>query len=418
MSRSRDVAQILGKTDAVNEDNHALLNTSSGVDSAEVVTLITAHSSNLDSADMQTISEQVSRNKNLLINGSMNVAQRTSSATGVGGSTGGTYNAQDRWNFFAYGSPAARWTQSVSTDVPASSTFTTSLKLDCTTASGTVGAAHRQQLMQVIEAQDLQHLRYGSAAAKKVTLSFWVKSSVTGKNYCWIYHHDGTRFTYKSYTVNSADTWEHKTLTFTGDTASAITNDNGGGLNIIWMLYAGTDYTGATDGVEDTWAAWNSGNYDQFNGQVNNASSTDNNWYLTGAQLQVGDTATAFEHEDYVITLNKCLRYFYKLRKTNAWGEFVTIRTYSSDDGTGIIYFPQPMRAQPTLTIDKTVNSTNFAYSLNSIAVAASDVNVTQVGIACASSSASAFVTGGGATIQSNGASGAIDVSFDFSAEL
>lgn len=255
--------------------------------------------------------DNVTGRKNLIINGAMQVSQRGTSATGIGGSNSGTYNAQDRWNFFAYGSPAARWTQSVSTDVPASSTHTTSLKLDCTTASGTVGSDDRQQLMQVIEAQNLQHLRYGSSTAKKVTLSFWVKSSITGKNYCWIYRHDGTAsFTYKSYTVNSANTWEHKKITFTGDTASAITNDNGAGINIIWMLYAGTDYTSATDGVEDTWATWNSGNYDQFNGQVNNASSTSNNWYITGTQLEVGDSASDFEHRSFGEELALCQRFF------------------------------------------------------------------------------------------------------------
>ena len=309
---------------------------------------------------IQDIGNQVVPNfgrRNMIINGDMAIAQRGTSATGIGGSNSGTYNAQDRWNFFAYGSPAARWTQSVSTDVPASSTHTTSLKLDCTTASGTVGADDRQQLMQVIEAQNLQHLRWGSSAAKKVTLSFWVKSSVTGKNYCWIYHNDGTRFSYKSYTVNSANTWEHKKVTFTGDTASAITNDNGAGINIIWMLYIGSDYTSATDGVEDTWQSWSAGNYDQFNGQVNNASSTSNNWYLTGTQLELGDTATEFEHRSFAEELEHCQRYYYRIvgddvdggrysthyRKRSASGYF-----YTDTAVIGKFNFPVAMRAAPT----------------------------------------------------------------------
>ena len=306
--------------------------------------------------------DQVLTNRNLIINGAMNLAQRSTSASGIGGTNSGTYNAQDRWNFFAYGSPAARWTQSVSTDVPASSTFTTSLKLDCTTASGTVGAAHRQQLMQVIEAQDLQHLRYGSSAAKKITVSFWVKSSVTGKNYCWVYHNDGGRFTYKSYTVNSADTWEHKALTFTGDTASAITNDSGAGLNIIWMLYVGTDYSGATDGVEDTWQSWSAGNYDQFHGQVNNASSTSNNWYLTGTQVEVGDSDTPFEHEHHSVTLAKCQRYYQ---------EYVSYKLYfngtnepSSEVGNSRL-LPVVMRAVPAVGNKTSTHGSVGAYSAN-----------------------------------------------------
>tara|TARA_B100000085_G_scaffold234020_1_gene221698 strand:+ start:1318 stop:2445 length:1128 start_codon:yes stop_codon:yes gene_type:complete len=297
--------------------------------------------------------------RNLIINGGMSIAQRTSSATGIGSSNSGTYNAQDRWNFFAYGSPAARWTQSVSTDVPASSTHTTSLKLDCTTASGTVGAGHRQQIMQVIEAQNLQHLRWGSSVAKKVTLSFWVKSSVTGKNYCWIYHNDGTRFSYKSYTVNSANTWEHKTVTFTGDTAAAITNDNGAGINIIWMLYLGSDYTSATDGVEDTWQSWSAGNYDQFNGQVNNASSTSNEWYLTGVQLELGETASDFEHRSFAEELRDCQRYYF-----HTYRQGIAIGSTGSDNGAAmdrvgtavtnhhnwIVQYAVPMRATPNIT--------------------------------------------------------------------
>ena len=281
--------------------------------------------------------------ESLIINGDMAVSQRATSVTGVGSSNG--YFVQDRWNFFNIGAGAARWTQSVSADVPASSTFTSSLKLDCTTASGTVGADDRQQLMQIIEAQDLQHLKYGSSDAKQLTVSFWVKSSVTGKNYCWLYHYDGTRFSYKSYTIDTADTWQYVTLTFSGDTVSAITDDNGQGLAVIWMLYAGADYTGATDGVEDTWASWASGNYDQFNGQVNNASSTSNNWYLTGVKVEVGSSATPYRHESYGENLAKCQRYYYQGEASSGYYN----ATYGTSAGFVMIDYPCEMRARPTL---------------------------------------------------------------------
>ena len=302
--------------------------------------------------------------ENIIINGDMSVHQRASSVTGVGASAG--YNVQDRWNFYTIGSAAARWTQSTSTDVPASSDFTSSLKLDCTTESGSIGADDRQQVMQVIEAQNLQHLKYGSSDAKKLTVSFWVKSSVTGKNYCWLYHHDGTRFSYKSYTVDTADTWEYKTITFSGDTASAITDDNGAGLNIIWMLYAGADYTGATDGVEDTWAAWNSSNYDQFNGQVNNASSTDNNWYLTGVKLEVGTTATPFQHEDYGTTLAKCQRYYQKFSSGGAGTATSTNQTASAQSG---VTFMTEMRDSPNITFGSLGGNTANTSTVGAISI-------------------------------------------------
>ena len=315
--------------------------------------------------------DTVEGNPSLIINGDMSMAQRASSVTGVGSSSG--YFVQDRWSFFNLGSAAARWTQSVSTDVPASSTFTSSLKLDCTTASGTVGADDRQQIMQIIEAQDLQHLKYGSADAKQLTVSFWVKSSVTGKNYCWLYHYDGTRFSYKSYTINSADTWEYKTLTFSGDTVSAITDDNGQGLGLIWMLYAGADYTGATDGVEDTWAAWSSANYDQFNGQVNNASSTSNNWYLTGVKLEVGSTASPFQHESFADNLLKCQRFYTKSYDeddapgTSTQSGAIYHRNVGSSHSNRAVsvQFPVEMRHNPTITL----------YSLNGTSGNVSDCN-------------------------------------------
>ena len=298
--------------------------------------------------------DTVEGNPSLIINGDMNVSQRNTSVTGVGATNG--YYVQDRWYTFNIGAGAARWTQSVSTDVPASSDFTSSLKLDCTTASGTVGADDRQQIMQIIEAQDLQHLKYGSSDAKELTLSFWVKSSVTGKNYCWLYHYDGTRFSYKSYTVNAADTWEYKTITFSGDTVSAIADDSGAGLAVIWMLYVGSDYSSATDGVEDTWASWSSGNYDQFNGQVNNASSTDNNWYLTGVKLEVGSVATPHLHESYADNLRKCQRYYQSVDYYYDLGS----------TGSGTFYytpfmFPVPMRANPSMTASSWGSNTGNA---------------------------------------------------------
>jgi hypothetical protein len=338
-------------------------------------------------ADAGTLSGE-----SLIINGAMNVHQRASSVTGVGAST--DYSVQDRWKFFTIGAAAARWTQSTSTDVPASSDFTSSLKLDCTTASGSVGDDDRQQLMQIIEAQDLQHLKYGSSDAKKLTLSFWVKSSVTGKNYCWLYHNDGTRFTYKSYTVNAADTWEYKTITFSGDTASAITDDNGAGLNIIWMLYAGADYTGATDGVEDTWAAWSSGNYDQFNGQVNNASSTDNNWYLTGVKLEVGETATSFQHESYAENLAKCQRYYHKVIGTETYQRF-GMGMIGSGNARIQYQFPVEMRARPT--VDDTGTAGNYGvYNYSSVKTATS--TFTQNTAGSGKSSANLYMSASGLT--------------------
>tara|TARA_R100000005_G_C4980205_1_gene190177 strand:+ start:24 stop:1121 length:1098 start_codon:yes stop_codon:yes gene_type:complete len=347
-------------------------------------------------------------NKNMIINGAMQVAQRGTSSTSTG------YATVDRFRTTTAATDELAFTQSQSTTVPSGKGFANSYKIEVTTAESALAADEHFRIQTKIEAQNLQRLAYGTSSAKSLTLSFWVRSSLTGKYSVLFYQDDATRSNTPSFTISTADTWEYKTITINGDTGGTINNDNGAGINITWVLAAGTDYAGTPHTGWGDYAAT-----DDFahSDQVNFAAQT-GTFFLTGVQLEVGETATPFEHKTYVDDLKDCLRYFYRLKKTNAYGEFCTIRTYSSDDGTGIIYFPQPMRVQPTLTIDKTVNSTNFAYSLNSIAVAASDVNVTQVGIAAASSSGSAFVTGGGATIQSNGAGGAIEISFDFASEL
>jgi len=344
--------------------------------------------------------------RNLIINGDMAVAQR---ATSYAVTTDGAYGSLDRFAF--YNSNDGAFTVSQDTTVPSGEGFLKSMKFDCTTADSSIAAGQYATCFQNIEGLNHSVLGYGAAGAKTITISFWAKSNLTGP-FCYSIRNSAVdRSFVKEFSLATANTWERISFSIAGDTTGTWLTTTGIGARHMIALSMGSTFHGTNN-------TWQAGNKTATSNQVNFLSSTDNELYVTGWQVEIGSTASPYEHRTYVDTLNNCFRYFYRLRKTNAYGEFCTIRTYSGDDGTGIIYFPQPMRVQPTLTIDKTVNSTNFAYSLNSISIAASDVNVTQVGIAAASSSGTAFTTGGGATIQSNGASGAIDVSFDFSSEL
>ena len=142
------------------------------------------------------------------IHGAMQVAQR-----GTVANAGNEYAGPDRY-LFAKNDGA--FTISQSTDVPSGQGFSNSWKADCTSVSGTSGANY-VILQQKLEGQDLQHLKKGSSNAESVTLQFWIKTSVTGTYIAELFDSDNTRQISKSYTVSSANTWEHKTITFPGD---------------------------------------------------------------------------------------------------------------------------------------------------------------------------------------------------------
>ena len=159
--------------------------------------------------------------RNIIINGNMSIAQRATSTASI---TGSGYYTVDRFRLGAVS--AGTWTMSQDTDVPTGQGFSSSTKLDCTTANGSLSASSLLYFEQLIEGQNLQYLKKGTSSAESTTLSFWVKSNKTGTYICEIFDNDNTRTISKSYTISSADTWEKKTLTFAGDTTGTLGNDN------------------------------------------------------------------------------------------------------------------------------------------------------------------------------------------------
>jgi hypothetical protein len=237
-------------------------------------------------------------NRNFIINGAMNVAQRGSVTNANGEYT------LDRYRINNTNLDELEVTVSQDTDTP--SGFSNSMKVDVTTAESAIASDERCSIEQRIEAQNLQHLLYGSSDAKTCTLSFFVKSSVAGKYGINIRHHDASVNKGLDYTINSADTWERKEISFTGYTSTAIADDNGIGLWIRWMLIVGTDHQNT--GVENAWNG-NTSYYTTTGMQSTWGTSTDHNFYLTGVQLEIGQNATEFEHEPVERTLEKCQRY-------------------------------------------------------------------------------------------------------------
>ena len=286
--------------------------------------------------------------RNLIINGAMNVAQRGTSETGV--TTTGVF-VLDRFGLNV--ADTAEYTISQSTTTPDG--FANSMKWDNTTANASPSSGQYALFTQKIEGQNLQHLKYGTASAESMTISFWVRSNKTGTYILELLQPDASnRHINKSYTISSADTWEYKTITFPGDTSGVINNDNGDGLQVTWWLGAGSGFTSGT--LQTSWGALD--NTARAVGNVNLSDSDSNEWYITGVQLEVGETATPFEHEDYGTTLAKCLRYYNRLGLF-----FARVRNESassqSPDFVTTITFPS-MRDAPTIS---TYTDANYSSS-------------------------------------------------------
>jgi len=275
--------------------------------------------------------------RNLIINGAMRVAQRgTSSTSGTG------YNTVDRVNIVIGNTDELSLTQAQVSDAPDG--FANSYKLTTSTAETALAADERVAVDFVLEAQNLQQLKYGTASAESVTLSFWVKSSVTGNYAFWLYQDDATRGYATTYTVNSANTWEQKIITVPGDTSGVINDDNGRGMTLRFHVAAGSSYVG---GTQNSWLAYASNT--EAAGQVADIATTLNaTWQVTGVQLELGSTATPFEHRSYGDELIKCQRYFEKMAPFMGTG----IADFTASGGTGWqhIHFAVQKRAAPTVT--------------------------------------------------------------------
>ena len=245
-----------------------------------------------------------SDNRNVVINGAMQVTQRSAVGTAVTGITATSYNTADRWQTAL--TSLGTWSQTTIADAPTGSGFRNSLKMACTTADASPAAGDVLVIQQKLEGQNVQAFCKGTASAKPFTVSFWVKSFQTGTFIAEIEDLDNTRSVSKSYTVDVSNTWEYKTITFPADTTGAFDNDANASMNVNWFLGAGSSYTSGT--LATTWGSTVTAN--RAVGQTNVASSTSNTWQITGVQVEVGSGATPFEFEDYGITLAKSKRYY------------------------------------------------------------------------------------------------------------
>jgi hypothetical protein len=321
------------------------------------------------------IGEQALSNRNVIINGAMQVAQRGTSTASI--TTSGYYTA-DRANAVVIG--LGTWTQSVEADAPTGSGLRKSLKMLCTTADASPAVGDLLQIGQRVEGQNAQVFAKGTASAKSFALSFWVKSNVTGTYIANLSDEDNNRSVSASYTINASATWEKKTIIFPADTTGAFDNDNGESLRCLFWLGAGTNYTSGT--LNTTWATKTDAN--RAVGQTNLAAATSNYWQITGVQLEVGSVATPFEFEQISQTLAKCLRYFVG---TNS---ILTVNNTPVGNGSVKEPFPVYMRVAPTVTttlvaggtsgIDVFPTNYTMRYGYNGVGINATDYTYTAFG--------------------------------------
>ena len=294
----------------------------------------------------------------IIINGDMQIAQRGTSSTSTG------FQTCDRIQLATLNTDNFAFTVSQSSTSPDG--FSTSQKLDCTTAESSLDADELVRFLYKLEGQNLQMLKYGSSASEEVSLSFYVRSNVTGVYVVeFRLNGSGSSTITKQYTISSANTWERKVLNLPTNTATAISNNNDNGLEMSFCLAAGSNFT--TGSLGTSWA--NTATDSRYSGQAANImSSTDNEWFITGLQMEVGNfdanSIADFQFEDAGTSLARCQRYYY-----NGGDSSNQLGIVSGGFDNKVINswaHPTTMRAAPTMTTlaeDASGTSTSMQYS-------------------------------------------------------
>jgi hypothetical protein len=283
-----------------------------------------------------------SRDRNVIINGAMQIHQRGTSTAGI---TSAGYYSADR--FALTPSSLGTWTQSTENDGPTGSGFRKSSKILCTTADASPAASDFCLFRQYIEGQNLQAFAKGTPSAKQFTLSFWVKSNLPGGYVATLEDLDNSRIVSASYTITSSGTWEKKIISFPADKTGQFDNDNNAGLLLNMWLAAGSNYVSSA--LQTSWGAPNWTNGTSAGGQVNLASAANNYWQITGVQLEAGSVATPFEFEAIETTLRKCQRYFLAYPSDYIGDVAIGFTADQTSWGRVPVQHPVIMRGSPTL---------------------------------------------------------------------
>jgi hypothetical protein len=347
--------------------------------------------------------------RNIIINGDMSIAQRGTSVSGITSAAAGTVHAVDRMALAL--SSAGTWTVSQETDVPSGQGFAKSLKFLCTTNEPSISAGGFITFMQKFEGQNLQYLKFGTSNAQSLTASFWIKSSKTGNFVVELADRDNSIYIAELVSINTANTWEKKTVTFQGNTANSFNNDNGNSLDLQLWFGTGTTYSSGT--YSGVWQTSQSRRASGLDLQLQD--TTNANVYLTGVQLEAGTTASDFEFLPYDVNLQRCQRYFYTEDNSDTYHALANGHINSATLFIGVIHLPVSLRSSPSFNTSGsfyvTSGGTDFTVSANSI----SDSTGTNLNTIQVRSTISGATAGNGAFLRNNNDSNA---KFQLDAEL
>jgi hypothetical protein len=300
-----------------------------------VNTIVDANSGNTAQINGFTPSISNMAGRNRIINGEMRIDQRNAGASVTPSGLTVQYPTVDRWATVLQ--QDSKISLQRSTVAPAG--FTSSLLITSLSAYSVL-TGDRFVIRQLVEGFNVADFGWGAASAQSITVSFWVRSSLTG-NFGGAISNSATDRSYPfSYAVSSANTWEYKTVTIPGDTTGTWLTDNGIGLRLVFSLGAGATFSG-------TAGAWASGQILQPTGSTSVVGTNGATFYITGAQLEAGSTATPFERRPFGTELALCQRYYYRQRAgvSEFYGMAQCISTVVAN---GIVPFPVPMRAKPS----------------------------------------------------------------------
>jgi hypothetical protein len=297
--------------------------------------------------------------RNKIINGSMVIDQRNAGASVTPAS--GAYTL-DRWLYAASQASKVTIQQNAGSVTPPSG-FKNYLGITVgASANVTIGAGDFFSVNQIIEGFNVADLGFGAAGASTVTLSFWVRSSLTGTFGGALRNSGSTRCYPFSYTISAANTWEQKSVTIAGDTTGTWLTNNGIGINVGFALGYGSTYGNGTAG------AWVGSDLESVTGAVSVVSTNSATFYITGVQLEKGSTATSFENRSYGVELQLCQRYYWQCTGANGYPAL----WYTAGSGVRLsVKHSVTMRSAPAIAKTGTIgiysatvaDATNITYS-------------------------------------------------------